>query len=411
MANNKTKKDNFDWLNVKNVVFSDTETTTLNTDYYTKLVGKKNKKEVHLIDGGMQAEIIELAGMSFNKKGYDGFYSDICKPTGLVQPMSAATHGYTNRMLKDADDLEATNAFKKLRKDVDKGRYLVFHNAPFDVKMLEIHGFDCGDKVIDTLRVARHVYKDGLKGFDGVDYYNVFDGESPENHTLQYFRYLFEMDDQPYFEEAMKMAELTEIRPHTALSDVFILWIFTAKMMHDFNLSLDDMVELSKKPVLLDEISFGKHKGQKIPDVIRSKSQTPWGAEKNDYEYFSWAMTNMSLSVDLEFSINFWMAKAILLGIVPFKQIKSNDFKPFLFNALRGSLEGEDIGKALEIIGKDKSFYEFILDTTRNKTLESLREDVEANEDTDLLKKTLSVRENREFMLNYVETYRRGIPL
>ena len=394
------KKENFKWLELTNVTFSDTETTGLNLAYYYLL-----DEVVVSIPDGEKCEIVELAGMTFSKDGkYEGFYEDICKPDILVGAIAASTHGYTNNMLKDAPKIEDTNSLKRIKEDVDSGKFIVFHNAPFDVKMFNIHGVSMGDKVIDTLRVCKHLYKDGVIGLEDARYYKVLEGEAPEQHKLQYFRYLFEMDDQPYFKEAMKMAELTEVKPHTALSDVFILWLFTAKLMKDFDLTLEDMHALTQKPILEKEFKFGKHKGKIISDVVNGTEVTPWGKENKTYEYFAWASENMSLSVDMEYTFNYEMGRGIINGIVPFANIKGKNYKPFLYKAIRESFNEEEIEKALKLLGKDKRFVDTIIRTSREKTEEYLSVPFQTIEED--MQKQLSVRENRAFLLNYVNKFR-----
>ena len=401
----------YKWLSLSGVTFSDTETTGLNTGYYDVYDSHCERVETRLIDGEDEARIIELAGMSFNQNGaYDGFYSDINRTDILVGPIAAATHGYTNKMLENAPKFKETESYRRLKADVDAGNYIVFHNAPFDVKMLNIHDFGKMPKVIDTLQVCKHLYLDGLIGLDDARYYKVFSGEVPKSHQLQYFRYLFEMDDQPYFKEAMKMANLKEIKPHTALSDVFILWLFTAKLMHDFNISLEQMQELSLKPVLLKDVSFGKYRKspKSFNDIISSVSYTSWGAKQPGYEYLQWAFENMNLNADLEYSINYYMGKAILDGIVPFRKIKTKDYTVFLFNAIRTSFSKEEILQALQIMGRDESFYEIILNNVESKVLRVITVD-EVIPDGGDVDKALSVRNNRAFFLTYVNKYRKNI--
>jgi len=388
-----------------NVCYMDTETGGFNTGYIWI-----NKQLVLLEDFGFEeCSIIELAGMTFNKKGYAGFYSDICKPLVRVGAGAAATHGYSNKVLENALDFEKTPATKKFKKDLKAGRFIVAHNMPFDEKMFAIHGvlFD-QNKIIDTLKVARHCYNKGLLGLEGT-YYEDLKGTKPDNHTLQYFRYLFEMDEQPYFKEAMKMANLTEVKPHTALSDVFILWLFTAKLMNDFDLTLEDMVILSKTPVLENRLVYGgklKKLDQTYDEIIYSDGVTPWGSPQPGYQGVMWVWDTGPMGVDTEYSMIYHFSKAMLKGRIPFIKDKKYNYKEFLYLGIKYVFEKDELDEALAILGKDQSYIEFLLNNMEEKLEQSLK--VGMPSDTPILEqdKFLSKRLNRELLHNFYKLER-----
>ena len=84
-------------------------------------------------------------------------------------------HGITPDLLVGKPACTETTAYKRLLELNAPDNYLIIHNAPFDIKMLEKEGFSTQMKVIDTLRVAKHVLPD------------------EEAHRLQYFRYKMEL--------------------------------------------------------------------------------------------------------------------------------------------------------------------------------------------------------------------------
>ena len=388
----------------RDVCFMDTETGGFNTGYIW-VDGK-----LILMDGFEKCSIIELAGMSFHKKGYQGFYSDICKPLVRVGAGAASTHGYTNKVLEEAIDFEKTPATKAFLKDVKSGKIIVAHNMPFDEKMFNIHGVMLDqDAIADTLKVARHCYNDGLIGLEGT-YYEDLKGTKPDNHTLQYFRYLFEMDDQDYFKEAMKMAGLTEVKPHTALSDVFILWLFTAKLMNDFDLTLEDMVALTKTPVLENKITYGaklKKLDQTYQHVIYKESVTPWGDPQPGYKDIMWVWETGPMGVDTEYSLIYHFSKAMLAGRVPFIKDKKYDYREFLYLGMKYVFDKEELDEALAILGKDQSYLEFLLENMEEKLEASMKKGMP--KDIDILDqdKFLSKRLNRELLHNYYDLFRK----
>ncbi len=80
-------------------------------------------------------------------------------------------HGITQEMLEGKPTAKESIAYKRLCELNTNENYMIIHNAPFDLGMLEKEGFDTKMKVIDTLRVAKHILPD------------------EDAHRLQYFRY------------------------------------------------------------------------------------------------------------------------------------------------------------------------------------------------------------------------------
>jgi DNA polymerase-3 subunit epsilon/exodeoxyribonuclease X len=156
---------------------------------------------------------------------------------------------------------------------------MIIHNAPFDLGMLEKEGFDTQMKVIDTLRVAKHVF------------------EEEEAHRLQYFRYkmgLYKLEEK----EAKKLNII--VKAHDAIGDVLVLKLFLTKLKEavvkiypDEN-PVEKMVDLTNTPIMIKTFKFGKYKGKTLEDIAMQ-----------DAGYLRWMLTSMeNIDEDLKYSIN-----------------------------------------------------------------------------------------------------------
>ena len=333
--------------------------------------------------------IIESAHIYFNGRGQLSFLEELNKGPVKIKPAAAMTHGYTNKMIEKEGPFNKTESFKFLKKKSnDKKTFYIAHNSPFDLGMLSKEGIEWDPAfVIDTLRVSQHMYQDN---------------EEVEMYKLQYFRYLFEFDDQPWFKDAMDIVGLDEIKPHTAMSDIFILWLFYAKMQYDFGLTNEDMVRLSQTPVNEKYLKFGNvfEKGTLTYDEVVHARYQQYGKRKNGYDYLDWAVNNMNMSADREFSIKKALAFGILSGFIP----NAQKFTSYLYWGILFIFDSEEISKALIMLNQKESFREYLLNASINKFekfKESLPEDFTAEKEQEL--------KNKKFLNNYVVNYRKHI--
>jgi len=188
-------------------------------------------------------------------------------------------HGITPDMIEGKCSAQETSAYKRLEELNSDDNYMIIHNAPFDLGMLQKEGFINQMKVIDTLRVAKHVLPD------------------EDAHRLQYFRYKFEL-----YKEEQKEADALgiEVKAHDAIGDVLILKLLLSKLKpivqekYPNENPVEKMVELTTTPILISTFKFGKHKGKSLQDVAQS-----------DAGYLRWMLSSMdNLDVDLKYSIN-----------------------------------------------------------------------------------------------------------
>jgi len=187
-------------------------------------------------------------------------------------------HGITQEMIQDKPTINDGTSFKRLKELNTNDNYMIIHNAPFDLGMLAKDGFNVKMKVIDTLRVAKHIYKD------------------EEAHRLQYFRYKMGL----YKEEEKEAKDLgIEVKAHDAIGDVLVLKLFLSKLRKSVQKIFPDenpvekMVDLTNTPIMIEKFRFGKHKGKLLREVAHE-----------DAGYLRWMLSSMdNLDDDMKYSI------------------------------------------------------------------------------------------------------------
>ena len=189
------------------------------------------------------------------------------------------THGITPDMLEGKGACKESAAFQRLLELNTNENYLIIHNAPFDITMLEREGFKTQMRVIDTLRVAKHLLPD------------------EEAHRLQYFRYKMGL-----YKEEQKEADALGIviKAHDAIGDVLVLKLLLSRLKELVSAKfpsenpVEKMVQLTTTPILINSFNFGKYKGKTLAEVAQS-----------DAAYLRWMLSSMEkLDEDLKYSIN-----------------------------------------------------------------------------------------------------------
>lgn len=304
-----------------------------------------------------------------------------------VKPAAAMTHGYRNSMLVGLPQFIETEQYTDLKALSETDAIYIAHNAEFDLTMLAKEGIKWNPNVIDTLRVAHHLY--------GED-------ERVEMFKLQYFRYLFEWDDQEWFPKFMAKVGVDEIKPHTALSDILILWIFVEQMIKEFKITLEDMIELSKKPVLEQRINFGQIFQKKVTryDEIVKMTYQRGRSDVPGYEYLQWALNNMdNLSIDTRYSVSYAMAYGVLNKDIPM----TREYQPYLKWGIAFAFNKEEINKALEMQGEGPAYIARLKEEVYEK---KRRLELVAYEKEIPLEKDILTLKQYEFLLNYFARYR-----
>ena len=190
-------------------------------------------------------------------KTSDGMHSGFFKPSIPVSVKAMSITNITNKMLEDKEAFKDSSLKKDLETRLAEG-ILVAHNAQFDCAMLEAEGMSIPRRIC-TFRVARHL--------------------DPENkipeYNLSYLRYFLEL-------------EVENAYAHEAEGDVKVLYALfqrlLAKMVKDGTTqekAIDEMLEVSSRPVLFKLFPFGKHKDKKIEEVVKfDRGYLQWMLDK-----------------------------------------------------------------------------------------------------------------------------------
>lgn len=223
--------------------------------------------------------VIQLGYIVLGKPSDDvEVHNEFCSTDVDIDLCAMETHHITPEMIANKPKCIDTRAYRRLVELNSDDNYMIIHNAPFDLGMLEKEGFKNQMKLIDTLRCAKHLYNE------------------QDFHRLQYLRYslqLYKLEEQ----EAQKLG--VEIKAHDAIGDVLILKLLMSaltkkvKELYPSDNPMQKLVELTKQPVYMNKpLRFGKHKGKTIEDLVVS-----------DRGYIDWMRKNMDLDEDMQYTI------------------------------------------------------------------------------------------------------------
>jgi len=241
------------------LIFLDTETT-----------GLEEKDKICSIG------IIAIEGESLAQNSALHVEYELINESKKISPKASSINHITNEMLKNKPKFNQTKAYDFLQKNNNEDTVLIAHNIKFDLKMLEKSGFIWRGKIIDTLRVTKHLIPEC------------------EEFSLQFLRYELRLYKQE--EKVRSTCRVTQsISAHNAISDALHV-----EMLYEYLLdiaSLKDMIVLSEKKVLMQKFSFGKYVGRYIEDIAM-----------NDRGYLEWMMNSIQdLDDDLRYSIEYYL--------------------------------------------------------------------------------------------------------
>jgi DNA polymerase III epsilon subunit-like protein len=192
--------------------------------------------------------------------------NELYTPTVPISIDSMAVHHITPKMVVGKPAFKGSKEYKKLEElFADSKVVFIAHNAKFDAIMLRSEGLSVS-KTIDTMKIARHLDPEG----------------KIKSYRLQYLRYLLGIE--------------VEAVAHDAFGDILVLeqlfYRLMKKVMEEGNVSQDSaveqMIEISSKPLLLKYFTFGKHKNKSVLEVA-----------KEDPGYLKW-MLDQKQSSDQE---------------------------------------------------------------------------------------------------------------
>jgi len=222
--------------------------------------------------------VIQLGYIVLGSKEVE-VHNEFCSCDVPISFGAMEVHGITPDLIEGKPTCQDTVAYKRLQELNTNDNYIIIHNAPFDLDMLKKEGFNIQMKVIDTLRVAKHVFAD------------------EDAHRLQYFRYKLGL-----YKEEQKEAEALNVvvKAHDAIGDVLVLKLFLSKLRAAVEKefpnenSVEKMVDLTNTPIMIKTFRFGKHKGKTLEEVASS-----------DAGYLRWMLSSMeNLDEDMRYSLN-----------------------------------------------------------------------------------------------------------
>jgi len=201
-------------------------------------------------------------------------HDTLCKAPLPISYEAMAIHHITPEKLEGSIALSDTNVWKRLNELNVPDNILVIHNAKFDIEMLFKEDFENQMQIIDTFRCIKHLWPEG-------------------KHSLQVNRYslgLYKKEN-----ELIKKYNL-EINAHDALGDVIVLKLLLDYLLE--NHSVEELLKLTKEPILYEKFFFGKYKFEKIADVIQK-----------DMSYIEYLLNNSEkeLDFDMRYSINYYL--------------------------------------------------------------------------------------------------------
>lgn len=188
-------------------------------------------------------------------KSPDETFMELYKPPIKIPPEASAVHHISNKMVADKPTFSESKDKEKIKELFESDEtIMVAHNAPFDVAILKNEGVNI-PRFICTLRVARHLDPE----------------EKISSYRLQFLRYFLDIE--------------IEATAHDALGDVMVLEKLFERLKNKIKETegltdeeaIDKMLEISSHPSIFKKLNFGKHKGERIEDVVNTdRSWLEW---------------------------------------------------------------------------------------------------------------------------------------
>ncbi len=171
----------------------------------------------------------------------------IYKPPLPISIEAMAVHHITEKMAADRSAFNEAEEFDQIKTLFEHDQTIaVAHNAAFDIGMLSREGITPA-RVICTYKVATALDPNGLI----------------PRYQLQYLRYLLNLE--------------VEATAHDAFGDVMVLEAVFERLLTKMSeqlgseqAALQQMIEISSRPMLFTTLRFGKHKGKRIEDVAKA---------------------------------------------------------------------------------------------------------------------------------------------
>ena len=228
--------------------------------------------------GNEEDRIIQIGSMIVDAKEAIEVYDELCSCEVPIKLEAMEVHNITPDLLENKPKFIDSNFYKRLNELNTSENFLIAHNMPFDLGMLQKEGFKNKFTLIDTLRCARHL-------LDNSPY-----------HRLQYLRYSLELYKNE-LDEANK--HNITIKAHDAIGDVLVMKLLLSKLValakDQFPQTnpMQKLVELTKQPIFIKTFKFGKYKGRSIEEIC-----------DEDIGYINWFMKSLELDEDMKYTLD-----------------------------------------------------------------------------------------------------------
>lgn len=164
-------------------------------------------------------------------------FESLVKPLHPTEIQALATHHITDDMLVDAPTLEEVYESS----GIGAATHLVAHNSAFDSRFVRL------DKPwVCTYRCARQLWPDAPGHSNQVLRYWL-DGLNAEIHSTH------------------NGQSIMKLPPHRAMPDAWVTAHILKRML--LERTIDELVDLTKAPILIQNCGFGKHRGVPWKDV------------------------------------------------------------------------------------------------------------------------------------------------
>ena len=228
--------------------------------------------------GNEEDRIIQIGSMIVDAKEAIEVYDELCSCEVPIKLEAMEVHNITPDLLENKPKFIDSNFYKRLNELNTSENFLIAHNMPFDLGMLQKEGFKNKFTLIDTLRCARHL-------LDNSPY-----------HRLQYLRYSLELYKNE-LDEANR--HNITIKAHDAIGDVLVMKLLLSKLVSlakekfpQIN-PMQKLVELTKQPIFIKTFKFGKYKGRSIEEIC-----------DEDIGYINWFMKSLELDEDMKYTLD-----------------------------------------------------------------------------------------------------------
>ncbi len=226
----------------------------------------------------IEDRIIQVGAMILDDNNNVEIYDELCSTVVPIKIKAMSIHGITPELIENKVPLVETSFYEKLEALNNEENFLVAHHMPFDMGMMKKEGFKSKFRIIDTLRVARHLLTE------------------EKSKGLQYLRYSLKLYKG---EQAEADKYNITIKAHDAIGDVLVMkllfsylkTVIVEKFPNDN--PMIKMQELTSTPIFIETFTFGKHKGKRIEEIYHK-----------DRGYIDWMIKNINLDVDMQYTLD-----------------------------------------------------------------------------------------------------------